>query len=159
MKVIIPPNPEERPYYAFDYVKGQLHLFWLTKDEKNKLDPHSRDAYLDLTNNTCVIRTEKGKKMFFSNRFPFGYAQWELLVLILFRAGESIYLPSENHVYALFARIYKIFGKEYRKKSDYWFIVDRNPSYCVRLNPERSYLIITNSSFDGIPHDILDIQQ
>jgi hypothetical protein len=159
VKITIPPNSDGCPYFAFDFVEGQLHLRWLTKDEKNKLDPNSREAFFDLTTNNCIIRTEKGKKKVFSPSFPFGYAQWELLVLILFAAAEFIYPPSENHVYALFARIHKVFGKPCRKKSDYWFIVDRNPSYRIRINPSRSYLIITNSKFDGLPLDLLSIQK
>ena len=159
MKITILPNSEGHPYFAFDFVKSQLHLRWLTKDEKNKLDPHSRDAFFDLSTNNCIIRTEKRKKNVFSPRFPFGFDRWRLLLTILFAAGEFIYLPSENHVYAAFARIHKVFGKQRRKKSDYWFIVDRNPSYRVRLNPSRSYLIITNSKFDGLPLDLLSIQK
>jgi hypothetical protein len=80
------------------------------------------------------------------------------MLRIFFAAGEYIYPSSENYVYARFARIQKVFGKPRKKKSDYWFAAERNPWYRVRLNPARSYQIITNSNLDGLPHEILDIQ-
>jgi hypothetical protein len=159
MRPKIPTNPEGLLYLNIDFSKGQLQLHWLTKEEKDKLKPNSRDAYFDLTTNTWSIRTEKGANKGSPSPFPFGFARWELLLSILFAAGEFIYLPSENHVYANFARIQKVFGKPRKKKSDYWFIAERNPLYRVRLNPARSYRIVTNSNLDGLPHDAIHIQR
>lgn len=159
MKLTIPPNPEGLPYLDIDFFKGQLELRWLTKEEKNKLKHNSRDAYFDLTTNTWSIRTEKGTRKGSPSRFPFGFARWELLLLILFAAGDFVSLPSENYAYATFARIQKVFGKPRKKNSNHWFIAVRNPTYKVRLNPARSYRIITNSNLDGLPSDILDFQQ
>ncbi|MFC1793577.1 hypothetical protein ACFL3Q_08335 [Planctomycetota bacterium] len=158
MKLTILPNPEGLPYLDIDFLKGQLELRWLTKEEKNKLKPNSRDAYFDLTTNTWSIRTEKGARRGSTSRFPFGSERWELLLSILFAAGEFICLPSENHAYATFARIQKVFGKPRKKKSNHWFIAVRNPTYKVRLNPARSYRIITNSNLDSLPRHILDLQ-
>ncbi|MFC1635089.1 hypothetical protein ACFL5Z_09625 [Planctomycetota bacterium] len=159
MKLTVPPNSERFPYLDIDFAKGQLQLRWLTKEDKDKLKPSSRDAYFDLTTNTWSIRIEKGTRKGSPRRFPFGFARWELVVLIFFAAAEYVYLPSENHVYAAFARIQEVFGKPRKKKSNYWFEAERNPSYRVRLNPARSYRIISNSNLDGLPHDLLDIRQ
>ena len=158
MRLKIPANPEGLPYLEIDFVKSRIQLRWMTKQEKDKIQPRSRDAYFDLTTNTWYIRTEKGANKGSPSPFPFGFARWELLLSILFAAGEFIYLPSENHAYATFARIQKVFGKPRKKKSNYWFEAERNPLYRVRLNPARSYRIITNSNFDGLPHEMLYIQ-
>ena len=155
MKLAIPPNPESLPYLDIDFTGSQLHLRWLAKEEKDKLKPKSRDAFFDLTTNTWTIRTEKGTRKGSPRQFPFGSARWELLLSILFKAGEFVYLDSENHVYAAVARIQEVFGKPRKSKSDYWFIAVRSPNYKVRLNPARSYRIITNSNLDGLPHDAI----
>ncbi len=159
MKLIVPFNPERLPYLDIDFEKCQFQLSWLTKEEKNELNPTSRDAYFDLTTNTWSIRPENGARKESAHQFPFGFARWEFLLSILFAGGEFVPLPSENYAYATFARIQKVFGKPRKKKSCFWFMAVRNPTYKVRLNPVRSYRIITNSNLEGVPHDILDIQQ
>ena len=159
MKLVVPPNPEGLPYLDIGFVKGHRQIRWLTREEKDSLDPRARDAHFDLTTNTWRIRTEKKVEKGPPKPFPFGPARWEMVVLILFAAPEYVYLPSEKHVYATLARIQKAFGKPSKKKSDFWFETNRKPSYRVRLNPERSYRIVTNSNLDGLPRDVLDTQR
>ena len=59
MKLTIPPNPEGLPYLGIDFAECKLQIHWLTKEEKDRLDPNSRDAHVDLTNGIWSIQTEK----------------------------------------------------------------------------------------------------
>lgn len=142
------PDQQDRPYLERSFIKGRFQERWLTRDERDKLNPRSRDCHIDLTKGTWSIKTEEGDVKGSPDPFPFGPTHWELTEKILIAAGDFVYLPSENYIYAEFYRIQRIFGKPPKKKSNYWFEAERNPAYRVKLNPARSYRIITNGNQD-----------
>jgi hypothetical protein len=175
MKLEIPPNPDKLPYFDADFAGGKLTLRWISEEEKDRLASEQRDAHFDMTEGTWSIRSEDGARRGSPRPFPFGPTSWEFVAEVLLAAAKSVYPTSEGCVYAIFYRIQKEFGKlpekrqtrkgqrrsrqnkkERRtaKKSSFWFEVERNPVYRIRLNPARSFRIITNANLDGLGYAI-----
>jgi hypothetical protein len=176
MKLEIPPNPDGLPYFELDFAGCKLTPRWISEKEKDRLAPDDHDAHFDMAKGIWTIRTETGDRRGSPKSFPFGPTQWEFVIAILIAAAEYVYPPSQIDVYAMFYRIQKAFGKppERRqkhedhkqqqqqnerkrsntRKSTFWFEVERNPAYRVRLNPARSYRIITNAHLDGLSYAI-----
>ncbi|MCP4608774.1 MAG: hypothetical protein GY845_08675 [Planctomycetes bacterium] len=107
----------------------------ITKEEKDKLPRSNTDVFLDLTTGEGDIKPEKGKKIIDP---AFGPETWDLLEKTFKAGGEFVELDSENYMAARICRLRKIF----KDKSQYFFITRRHPEYSIRLNPERSWIII-----------------
>lgn len=175
MKLVIPPNPDNLPYLQIEFVDGALRLQWIRKEEKANLDPHSYDAFFDMTTGEWSILTETRERRGSPGSFPLGPIRWEFAVELLLHGGEFVYPPSTGDTYATVSQIQSAFGKppeerQKRKgpkpnsrnkkkrrtttKSKFWFEVERKPVYRIRLNPARSFCIITNDNLDGLSYAI-----
>lgn len=175
MKLAIPLNPDNLPYLQIKFVDGALRDQWISKEEKANLDPHSYDAFFDMTTGEWSILAETGERRGSPRPFPLGPIRWEFAVELLLHGGECVYPPSTGDTYATFSRIQRVFGKPPEKrqnrqsqkrnrqdkkkcrtatKSGFWFGVERKPVYKIRLNPARSFCIITNDNLDGLSYAI-----
>lgn len=175
MKLAIPLNPDNLPYLQIKFVDDALRVQWIIKEEKAKLDPHSYDALFDMTTGEWSILAETGERRGSPRPFPLGPIRWEFAVELLLHGGECVYPPSTGDTYATFSRIQRVFGKPPEKrqkhkdpkrnpqnnkkrrtatKSSFWFEVERKPIYKIRLNPARSFCIITNTTLDGLSYAI-----
>lgn len=107
----------------------------ISKKEKTELCENDADVFIDTTTNNIFFKTPEGKTIGIPD---FGPEAWDLLKRLIRRGGEIICLTSENHIAALVCRLRKKFS-DYR---GYFFVTQRYPSYTIRLNPDRTWIII-----------------
>ena len=108
----------------------------ISHEEKINLNGDNVDMRLDFTTGKGFIRPPNGRII---TNPVFGPEAWALVDDLITRGGEAIRLDSATY---MAARIYRL-RKLFRDNNGHFFVTQRHPYYAIRLNPERTWQIIT----------------
>lgn len=112
-----------------------------TFNELQQIKHEETDLFVNEKTGEISYQPRKGKRKYFSGNIPgLGYRGWQLLLDIIWAAGEWIELNSSNHVNARVLRLRNAFGDSAKKQ--WFFETRRSPVYSIRWNPDRSWRFV-----------------
>ena len=113
----------------------------ITFNALQKIKQEESDLFINEATGEISYKPKKGKRKYFPKGMKgLGYRGWQLLLDILWAAGEWVELDSANHVNALVLRLRRAFKDS--GKFQWFFETRKNPTYAIRWNPDRSWRFI-----------------
>ena len=130
-----------KKYIDTTFKNRRLQQVILVFNTLQKIKQEDTDLFINEATGENSYQPKKGERKYFSKIIPcLGPRGWQLLLDIVWAAGEWVELDSMNHVNVLVFRLRKIFGDD---GNEQWFFETRkNPTYAIRWNPKRSWRFI-----------------
>jgi hypothetical protein len=136
-----PGDPGGSRYLVLTGHERRIDQMVVNREEKASLAEDGFDFYHDRACGEMFIKIAEGKIKHFQGRCPFGSETYSLLEEILMAASDFVPLESQDWQYAQVSRMRAVFGDP--PGQDHFFEVQKNPAYCIRVQPHIRWRIIT----------------
>jgi len=128
-------------YIVTTFKDRKLKQKIVTFNELQNIKQGETDLFINEKTREVSFQPPEGKRIDYKDDISgIGSYEWQLLLDILWAAGEWVELASENYINARVLRVRKAFGGS--KQKPWFFQTRRNPTYAVRWNPDRSWRFI-----------------
>ena len=128
-------------YIVTTFKDRKLKQSIVTFNELQKIKKEETDLFINEPAREVSYQPQEGERIDYEDDIPgVGSYEWQLLLDILWAAGEWVDLDSANYINARVLRLRKAFGDS--GKMQWLFQTRRNPDYAIRWNPSRSWRFI-----------------